>query len=199
MGAVKNLCNRGVVLDQGQVTFDGNVDKAVEYYTNSAFVKNEWRKEIRNIEKRIRSTDVQITSVEFVNQKSIFSSDEPIRLLFNIHATQATNNCRINLTIFFNGSTPIGTVSNTNCFQIEANGNKQIIITLKNHHLSPGLYDMSFSIGTGNYLNSELNFEVVPHIMPFEISTALLDPNKNISQWNNAWGHVIFDSETEVL
>ena len=199
MGAVKNLCNRGVVLDQGQVAFDGNVDKAVEYYTNSSFVKKEWRKDLHSAEKRIRSTDVQITSVEFVNQKNVFSSDEPIKLLFNIFATQSTNNCRINLTIFFNGSTPVGTVSNTNCFQIKANENKQIMLTLENLHLSPGLYDMSFSIGTGNYLNSELNFEIIPHIMPFEISTALLDSNKNISQWNNAWGHVIFNSKTEVL
>ena len=33
MGAVKNLCKRGVVLDQGQVAFDGSVEKAVDYYT----------------------------------------------------------------------------------------------------------------------------------------------------------------------
>ena len=33
MGAVKNLCTRGVVLNQGQVAFDGGVEEAVNYYT----------------------------------------------------------------------------------------------------------------------------------------------------------------------
>lgn len=33
MGAVKNLCKRGIVLNQGQVAFDGGVEEAVDYYT----------------------------------------------------------------------------------------------------------------------------------------------------------------------
>jgi lipopolysaccharide transport system ATP-binding protein len=36
MGAVKNLCKRGVVLSQGQVAFDGTVDEAVGYYTSKS-------------------------------------------------------------------------------------------------------------------------------------------------------------------
>lgn len=35
MGAVRNLCKRGVVLDQGQVAFDGGVEDAVKYYVLS--------------------------------------------------------------------------------------------------------------------------------------------------------------------
>ena len=38
MGAVKNLCKRGIVLNQGQVAFDGGVEEAVGYYTSQ---KNE--------------------------------------------------------------------------------------------------------------------------------------------------------------
>jgi lipopolysaccharide transport system ATP-binding protein len=36
MGAVKNLCKRGIVLNQGQVAFDGEVDEAIGYYTKSS-------------------------------------------------------------------------------------------------------------------------------------------------------------------
>ncbi len=35
MGAVKNLCKRGIVLDQGQVAFDGGVEEAVGYYISN--------------------------------------------------------------------------------------------------------------------------------------------------------------------
>ncbi|MBR5176080.1 MAG: ABC transporter ATP-binding protein [Bacteroidales bacterium] len=32
LGAIKNLCERGVVLNNGEMVFDGNVDEAVDYY-----------------------------------------------------------------------------------------------------------------------------------------------------------------------
>ena len=36
LGAIKNLCERGVVMDNGQMVFDGNVDDAVNYYLKEA-------------------------------------------------------------------------------------------------------------------------------------------------------------------
>ena len=37
MASIKNLCRRGVVLNQGLVIFDGAVNEAVDFYTNTAF------------------------------------------------------------------------------------------------------------------------------------------------------------------
>ena len=36
LGAIKNLCERGVVLNNGELVFDGNVDEAVDYYLQDA-------------------------------------------------------------------------------------------------------------------------------------------------------------------
>ncbi len=36
LGAIKNLCERGVVLNNGEMIFDGNVDDAVEFYLQDA-------------------------------------------------------------------------------------------------------------------------------------------------------------------
>ena len=35
MGAVKNLCKRGIILEQGQLAFDGEVENAIEHYLKS--------------------------------------------------------------------------------------------------------------------------------------------------------------------
>jgi len=37
MASIKNLCTRGVVLNQGSIIYDGSVKDAVDYYTHSAF------------------------------------------------------------------------------------------------------------------------------------------------------------------
>ena len=36
LGAIKNLCERGVVLNNGELVFDGNVDEAVDFYLQDA-------------------------------------------------------------------------------------------------------------------------------------------------------------------
>ena len=40
MGAVKNLCKRGIVLDQGQMAFDGGIEEAIDYYTEKNLPTN---------------------------------------------------------------------------------------------------------------------------------------------------------------
>lgn len=73
MGAVKNLCKRGVVLSQGQVAFDGTVDEAVGYYTKEneqtsgkKIVDNiKWHKSFLKInEIKINNTDKSESVVE---------------------------------------------------------------------------------------------------------------------------------------
>jgi len=41
MAAVKSLCTRGIVLENGGIVFDGETDEAVNYYLNSNFDKSE--------------------------------------------------------------------------------------------------------------------------------------------------------------
>ena len=40
MGAVKNLCKRGIVLNQGQVAFDGGVEEAVDFYIKEGSISS---------------------------------------------------------------------------------------------------------------------------------------------------------------
>ena len=41
MAAVRSLCSRGVVLDQGRMVFDGGVEDAVEYYVSGSMMPEE--------------------------------------------------------------------------------------------------------------------------------------------------------------
>ena len=43
MAAVRSLCNRGIVLDQGEMVFDGTADVAVDFYINGDAEKEEKR------------------------------------------------------------------------------------------------------------------------------------------------------------
>ncbi len=41
MAAVRSLCKTGVVLNQGRIAFDGNINKAIEYYLKQGFLQTE--------------------------------------------------------------------------------------------------------------------------------------------------------------
>ena len=77
MAAVKSLCNRGIVLDNGQMTFGGNTAEAIEkYFKESAaevqphIIDNiKWKKSFLNITKiRINGTENSHSVIKFGQQ-----------------------------------------------------------------------------------------------------------------------------------
>ena len=116
-----------------------------------------------------------------------------------MYKRQAIEKCRINLTIFSTDGTPIGSVSNTESFFIEKNEKKTIRLSLQESGLAMGAYDVSFSIGTGNYQTCQTDFDIISKILSFQITRPSLANNISVSQWNNGWGKIMFNSKTEVL
>lgn len=65
MGAIKNLCTRAVLLDDGKLLADGDVDGVVQEYLVTASEKGEWHTNIANRTDRqgtgkLRFTDLQL-------------------------------------------------------------------------------------------------------------------------------------------
>lgn len=77
MGAVRSLCTRGIVLENGRVKFEGDVEDAlVIYQKNNDDTSNYF------IEKS--SKDLYLKSAKILNDSNNFNSDEIISLLFRI-------------------------------------------------------------------------------------------------------------------
>jgi lipopolysaccharide transport system ATP-binding protein len=68
MAAVKSLCTRGIVLENGTVVFAGSSDCAVNYYLNSNYT---FSKETIQYRKDRRGTgEIQFKDIEFVNKSN---------------------------------------------------------------------------------------------------------------------------------
>ena len=199
MGAVKNLCKRGIVLNQGQVAFDGGVEEAVDFYSNQNISNKIWKKEIASLENLDSTKDVQFISVEFAKKSNEFASDEPIEFIFSVFANKTVDDCRINLTVFSVDGTPIGSVSNTQTFSIKKGENKDISLTLNQHNLAIGMYSVSFATGIGNYLTCQRDFDFIPHIISFVITKFSATKKLDITQWERCWGNVIWNGNTHVV
>ena len=88
MGAVKSLCTRGLVLNNGEIAFSGNIDNSIDYYLQYG------------------SSIVQTRMVDTITQKLPFISIESIKLNQNESTQQTIVPNQECLEIEINGNSP---------------------------------------------------------------------------------------------
>jgi len=103
MAAVKSLCSRGIVLENGGIVFDGETDEAVNFYLKSG-------KPISNLnlldrEDRIGNGKLKIKNLKFFNKEgnevfTIFSGDE-IHVVVYLEKHQIVNYQKLIASIAF--------------------------------------------------------------------------------------------------
>ena len=84
MGTIAQLCSRGIVLNKGQLVFEGQTQKAIDFYSNNNSNKIDVLS--REIED---ATNFQFTvfynSDESLNNRSEFRHDESIQVVTEIY------------------------------------------------------------------------------------------------------------------
>ena len=194
MAAVRKLCRHGIVLHNGSVDYIGSANEAVDYYISSKKADTPLHIEFKGGND---SKEIEFLSVRFAENRNSFASNEPIDFIFKVKAHQNIPNFRINTTVFSMDETAIGSVSNTETLDIKKGEEREILFSLCNHHLAAGKYTLAFSIGIGNYLSAQRDFDYVPNILSFTIEDADKDNRQNsaITQWDSGWGHIMFKAK----
>ena len=77
MGAIKSLCNKGILLANGQLQLSGNIDDVVEKYRILG-------DEVSNVYTAIKNKDIYLSEARIVNETTEFYSDENIDFRFKI-------------------------------------------------------------------------------------------------------------------
>ena len=202
MGSVRNLCKNGIVLKDGMIDYVGTANDAVDYYMQmDAFVEVLSRKIDFTCRKPDMPLWVEFVSVAFEQNKSAFASDEPIDFVFEVKGNRDIESFRINTTVFGMDDIPIGGVSNNTFFSIKKGETKNIRFTLREHHLAYGMYKVSFSVGSGNYISGQKDYDIIRDVLKFKIVSATVNEvaGESISQWKSSWGKVMIPSETVLL
>lgn len=196
MGAVRNLCNKTVVLVDGSVAFEGETEQGISFYLNN---KLESYNQISPTEQVAKSRvkgygmDVAFHSVGFEQKSDSFYTNDEVVLLCKFIGNRKTENIRINGTIFNNEEQAVGGWFGTDLFEINENEEKTIRIRLKNHKLTIGGYLVSLSVGKGNFAEGMLDYDVLHQVAKFNIVGFDSKELIGYSVWNNRWGNVLFE------
>ena len=202
MASIRSLCRKGVVLDNGELVFQGEVNDAVDFYTENLSVRHGEVKYLvtDNMRDLNRSMDVKFISLEHVKGSTVYASDEDIVLKVRVVSDRVVKDCRINCTIFSAEGTALCNNSSSDFFDIGKGETKDVEYTIVNPGLVAGSYSVSFSVGTGNMTTGETNFDVLQHAMTFEIDRPFAGKEEFYAKWDRfGWGNIYLKSKLRVL
>ncbi len=118
MAAVKSLCTRGIVLENGIVVFEGRADKSVDYYLQNNLI-NKLSFENNNLGK-YKNEKISFLSAR-LNSNSNFSISDEIEISFNFELYENIERFNLSLVLYsiqnetvFNSISPVGSLNKGN-------------------------------------------------------------------------------------
>ena len=198
MSTIRNLCNRCIVLDHGQVIYDGEVEKGISLYMKNS--EGELRTVYENFGKKLSTVDygkkILLNRFEFINKDiPIYNTEEEMRMRITWNCNSDVEDVRARIEIKYADGSVAG-MTESKPFASLAKGEKgssDFQMNLKN--LAPGSYYMRFSLFTLNSMGVHTGLIDIPEKIYFKI----VDTKKDRTGWlRQYWGSVRFD-EIEIV
>ena len=195
MGAVKNLCTRGILLKNGQLDYDGGVEDCINRYIQSNV--NELVKTTTLTPKMhnrsISSGEMSIVSVTLLNDSTYIASDEPIEMEVvmechnkNINDCQYCVNVHDETDYLFMGwvSKPIPVPKRPGTFKVH--------LRLDNHSLTRRRYRVSCVVGHRDFGANIKNFDATYiGVVSFEVKYIRKKDKIEYSAFNKGFPPII--------
>ena len=187
MNTIRQLCDRCVVLDQGRIVFEGDVESAVQKYlgvtdnTSCEYLFTD------NFHSDSRSTkEFQIHSLKIEDTtEPVFSPNGSVNLTIRCHAKAKYENVFLRFEVQTPSGIPIGIMLSENNFNI-CNEDKSLKLSLNLSHLVTGKYQVNIIAYTVDEFGAECFIDGVYPGMVFDI----VDTTNSIVWLPQYWGYV---------
>lgn len=190
MNTIRQLCDRCVVLDQGKVVFEGDVESAISVYLHNDMNDDQVDFDLREIPTRFSHVNGSLKIVRVRLKKketSLYDAGEPICFDFWVEAKEKYQDLKLRLELAYGDGTPVGTMPMADIGSIDANEIRVYTVEFDTRNLTVGKYQMSMVLFAVDEFDISHDFELVLPAFRFEINQA------DGMEWNRqAWGHVQF-------
>lgn len=193
MNTIRQLCDRVIVLKEGTVIYDGDVEGGIKIYNSEAYAEKLNHYDFAELPRPsgYNLDRAEIMSLDVLhNENCIYEANDPIELRLGIKTKVANiGDLSFRLLIWQADETPIE-VSFTDTF---ANVNDirefAVDITINKHNLAPGIYKATIILSGGTSKANSENLDYVYPAFVFEV----LHSDGTSRTWPRQWGWVHFD------
>lgn len=195
MAAVRNLCMRGIVLETGNVVFDGNVTSAVsQYLSNTDFslisesiIGRQHRPWID-----IQMSELEIVFAKLLNDRVNIATDEPLSI--ELHIKKNSNryqSCQYSISFEDEEGMVVSTYVTKDLSIPRDKDCFVALINIPNHGLTKRKYWINATIGTKDFSTNPQNYDSVWHILSFEVVYFSQVGLKEYMTWSKHWGPIM--------
>ena len=189
MGAIRNLCNNTIILNNGSIYLNGNVTEGVRAYNQLQNLNKSLRYVSDNPAKKFREITVEGDD-EII--KSDFNFDETVNIRLRFDVQKAYFNANIGIKVLDHMERCIFTSEKKINEIVKSTGEAITLVTIPSNILTPGEYKVSFAI-------HEPNVQIVELITDI-IYFTILETGTDFYQFGNAdFGCVFVDCEWKTI
>ena len=193
MNTIRQLCDRVVVLKEGQVIYDGDVEEGIRLYNSEAYLEKQLHYDYTDLPRYpdfdLKKAQVMSLSV-LQNETSIYEANEPIEFRLRIKVkVPDLGDLSFRMMIWHADETPIETAFTKTFANITKVGDYDVEVKINDHHLAPGLYKLTIILSGGDSSANSENLDYVYPAFVFEV----LNADGTSRSWSRSWGWVHMD------
>lgn len=195
MNTIRQLCDRCIVLEKGNVIFNGDVEEAIEIYlgnkTNSeSFIELSEEKRDSEFSEHL----VTMQSLEVLdNSTSVYDVGSMIHLNLSYKSTSNVPTAFLRIIIKTAEGTPVTMLTINEGFEIKKDSKEILDIFVDVSRLVPGRYTFSFVFYEVNEFGGSVSLDGLKDVYCFEIVT-VLGFNNNMEWQQRYWGNFYSDA-----
>ena len=193
MNTIRQLCDRVIVLKEGKVIYDGEVEGGIRLYNSEAYMEKRNHYEYKDLARMpgYNLDKAEILSLDILhNESCIYEADEPIDFKLKLKTkVPDIGDLSFRMLIWQADETPIETAFTKTFANINDVGEYEVEATIRNHNLAPGLYKLTLILSGGNSSSNSENLDYIYPAFVFEV----LNADGTSKTWSRSWGWVHFD------
>ncbi len=198
MNTIRRLCDRCIVLDEGKVVFDGDVENGIEKYLaysrNNARIKNHYvfDNSYRNLKWGSQNLEIEELTINNIG----FKCGEIIPVKLRVRAKQIWQDISFRFEISLLNETKIATMFSNRGIDFLAGEVKNLAVNLDTTHLTPGRYRVDVIAYMTDGMGEDHYIEGVYPAFVFEISDSINEQNFKV--WHQQYWGAIHLQDVEI-
>lgn len=191
MGLIRELCDRVIVLDAGQVVFDGDTESAIDFYTNKHMESSQTLFDLSSCERPSYLTPTaQMTSLEFKNHDEFMGGkDKKLSFEINLRALEDLADIKLRLMVRYYDDTKAGFAQLSSGINAKEGKIVKQNFTFDTSSLFPGKYIAGLALFSSDTTGKAEHFDYIREAFSFEVPEDSR-ADKPISYSHRDWGHV---------
>ena len=201
MSSIKTLCDKGIVLDKGQICFQGTAKESVSFYMKNNISELRSHSGVNDF-KRVKGPlrELEYVDVRILNDVNNISTMEPLEfeLSFKRNVTNIKQ-CQFGI-LAKNESDDLIWASYSDVVSLpDEKKQMKVHITIPHHNTPKGRYTVNFNISCYDYSSVIRDYDIVFGAVAFDICYVNAEHTHPFTIWPFQRGTSIHDSNVQLL